>query len=133
LCRLALAAGALSAAARHSEQALLLARQQRPAGDDLDGLFCTRDALLLVAETWRARGSYADAHKYLAAALALSERSRLPLLVFESRLAMLRLQVCCGLYTILPSPILHRVWHEKGGSVGEEDFAQWSCNNVAIG
>ena len=37
-----------------------------------------------------------------------------------------------GLYTILPSPILHRVWQEKGDSVGGAYIAQWSCNNVAI-
>jgi len=27
-------------------------------------------------------------------------------------------QVCIGLYTILPSPILYGVWHKKGRSVG---------------
>jgi len=29
-----------------------------------------------------------------------------------------------GLYTILPSLVLHRVWHEKGGSAGGAYIAQ---------
>jgi len=38
-----------------------------------------------------------------------------------------------GLYTILPSPILH-VYGIRGGGVGGGSYiAQWSCNSIAIG
>jgi len=38
-----------------------------------------------------------------------------------------------GLYTILPSPILYGVWHNKGGGGGGAFIAQWTCNGFAIG
>lgn len=94
LSRVALACGSLVAAARHAETSLRLAKQVRPpAADAHDILCCTRDALTAVAEAWRCRGSFADAHKFLVGALALSEHSRLPRLVIETQLAMLQLQM----------------------------------------
>jgi len=38
-----------------------------------------------------------------------------------------------GIYTILPSPIWHGVWHEKGGVGRGACIAQWSCNSIVIG
>lgn len=92
LARVALAAGAPAAGYRHAEMALRLAKQQHPANAHAhDSLACTRDALMVMAEAWRARGSYADALKYLAGACLLADRSGVWRLIVDSRLAVVSL------------------------------------------
>jgi tetratricopeptide (TPR) repeat protein len=93
IARVALAAGARAAALRHAEMALKLAKQPQQASVDAhDNLVCTRDALMVLAEAWRARGSYADAHKYLTSACLLADRSGVWRLILDTRLAVLSLQ-----------------------------------------
>ena len=127
LARCCLAEGELAGAGRHAEAAL---RASRLAGvgvgeRELHAWSCA--ALLLGAESWRLRGSYADARRYIRSAHTLSRSAAQPRLELDAEAALAQLHCDAAEWAELAERLAHMdAMLEANGAPSERaELARW--------